>query len=651
MSLNGWMGKVLRVNLSKKEILTEPLTEELRYNFIGGRGINSKILYDETGPNTDPLGPENRLIIGAGPLTGTPVPTSGRYTVTAKSPLTGILGDGNAGGTFGAELKYAGYDHLIIRGRSEKPVYLLIDDDNVKLKDARHLWGKNTFETEIILKEELGNTEIHVLSIGQAGENMVKIAGVISDEEHAAARCGMGAVMGSKNLKAIAVRGSKTINIADPGRLFELIDGMYEDYKKCSAYDWYTKYGGTVAIIDMCRAGSAPIKNYLKSGGTDLDKRLPISHEKIFEKHKLKDVACYGCPLACDKWTYIDGLGRCKHPDGGSFHSAIWEIYDYPFIVEFNRLCDRYGLDLYSVQMVTAAAMEWYEKGVITKKDTDGLEIRFGDKEVVRSLVHKIAGREGIGKILAEGSIAAGRIVGADPDSTATGGYGKGMDHGPIDCSAIAGLTLSLSVSTRGAGHLRAVAPMAWGVSDSLPPKWKKVYKEAGAGDLVNKQWVCHPVKAEIATYFEHICTSTDLLEICKNTTEFFFFYGYEGREKKDDLEWHADFLKAVTGFDADRGGLEKITRRVLNIEKVYNVREGKRMEHDMPSSRFLQKRKGGPLNGKALDPKELEKLFKHYYKIHGWDPETSIPKRSTLEELGLKYAADELEEEYGIQL
>ncbi|MCK5095467.1 MAG: aldehyde ferredoxin oxidoreductase, partial [Spirochaetes bacterium] len=432
------MGKVLRVNLSKKEILTEPLTEELRYNFIGGRGINSKILYDETGPNTDPLGPENRLIIGAGPLTGTPVPTSGRYTVTAKSPLTGILGDGNAGGTFGAELKYAGYDHLIIRGRSEKPVYLLIDDDNVKLKDARHLWGKNTFETEIILKEELGNTEIRVLSIGQAGENMVKIAGVISDEEHAAARCGMGAVMGSKNLKAIAVRGSKTINIADPGRLFELIDGMYEDYKKCSAYDWYTKYGGTVAIIDMCRAGSAPIKNYLKSGGTDLNRRIPISHEKIFEKYKLKDVACHGCPLACDKWTYIDGLGRCKHPDGGSFHSAIWEIYDYPFIVEFNRLCDRYGLDLYSVQMVTAAAMEWYEKGVITKKDTDGLEIRFGDKEVVRSLVHKIAGREGFGKILAEGSIAAGRIVGADPDSTATGGYGKGMDHGPIDCSAIA---------------------------------------------------------------------------------------------------------------------------------------------------------------------------------------------------------------------
>ncbi len=523
MSLNGWMGKVLRVNLSKKEILTEPLTEELRYNFIGGRGINSKILYDETGPNTDPLGPENRLIIGAGPLTGTPVPTSGRYTVTAKSPLTGILGDGNAGGTFGAELKYAGYDHLIIRGRSEKPVYLLIDDDNVKLKDTRHLWGKNTFETEIILKEELGNTEIRVLSIGQAGENMVKIAGVISDEEHAAARCGMGAVMGLKNLKAIAVRGSKTINIADPGRLFELVDGMYEDYKKCSAYDWYTKYGGTVAIIDMCRAGSAPIKNYLKSGGTDLDKRLPISHEKIFEKYKLKDVACYGCPLACDKWTYIDGLGRCKHPDGGSFHSAIWEIYDYPFIVEFNRLCDRYGLDLYSVQMVTAAAMEWYEKGVITKKDTDGMEIRFGDKEVLRSLVHKIAVREGFGNILAEGSIAAGRIVGADPESSATGGYGKGMDHGPIDCSAIAGLTLSLSVSTRGAGHLRAVAPMAWGVSDSLPPKWQKVYKEAGAGDLVNKQWVCHPVKAEIATYFEHICTSTDILEICKNTTEFFF--------------------------------------------------------------------------------------------------------------------------------
>jgi aldehyde:ferredoxin oxidoreductase len=651
MSPCGWMGNILRVNLSDGKIEQEPLREELRDNYIGGRGINSRILYSETSPDTDPLGPENTIIIGTGPVNGTLMPTSNRFTVSAKSPLTGILGDANAGGFFGPELKYAGYDHIVIKGCAEKPMYLWIDDGRVELKDARHLWGKHTCETESLIKREIGDKTIHVLSIGQAGENLVKIAGIINDEEHAAARCGLGAVLGSKRLKAVAVRGSKTINIAHPARLIELVDEMYKDYRKSASYHWYTHYGGTVAIIDMCKAGSAPVKNYMKSGGTDLDRRLPISHDRIFETHTFKDVACHACPLACDKWTYVEGLGRAKHPDGGSFHGAIWEIYDYPFMVEFNQLCDLYGMDLYSVQMVTAAAMEWYEKGVITKQDTGGLEIRFGDKEVVKALVHKIAKREGFGDILSEGSVRAGQIIGADPDTTSTGGYGKGTDHGPIDCSAMADLTLSLSVSTRGAGHLRAVAPMAWGVSDSLPPKWQKVYKEAGAENLMDKPWISHPVKAEIATYFESICTSSDILEMCKNTTEFYYFYGYEGREKKDDLTWHADFLRAVTGMNIDREGLELITRRVLNIEKAYNVREGKIREHDMPTSRFYQKRKGGPLDGKGIDREGLEKLFDHYYAIHGWDPTTSVPKRETLEALGLGFVANELENKFGINL
>jgi aldehyde:ferredoxin oxidoreductase len=645
------MGNILKVDLSYRSIDCEPLADELMFNFIGGRGINSRLLYENTGPQTDPLGPENILILGTGPASGTPMPTSNRFSVTAKSPLTGILGDANSGGFFGPELKYAGYDHVTIKGASAHPVYLWIDDHHVEIRDAAHLWGKNALETERTIKGEIGDERSRVLSIGQAGENLVKIAGVINDEEHAAARCGLGAVMGSKKLKAIAVRGSQTVRIADPEKLFELMNHMFSDYRKSSAFDWYTRYGGTVAIIDMCRAGSAPVKNYLKSGGTDLDKRLPISHEKIFEKYKLKNVACHACPLACDKWTYIEGLGRAKHPDGGSFHGAIWEIYDYPFLVEFNRLCDEYGIDIYSAQMVTAAAMEWYEKGIITKGDTDGLEIRFGDKEVVRKLVHKIAHREGFGNILAEGSVRAGKLVGADPDTTSTGGYGKNMDHGPIDCSAIADLTLSLSVSTRGAGHLRAVTPMSWGVSDTLPPKWQKVYREAGAEDVMDKPWIGHPVKAEIATYFEDICTSSDILEMCKNTTEFFYFYGYEGRESKDDLTWHAEFLRAVTGMDIDRSRLEMVTKRVLNIEKAYNVREGKLREHDMPTSRIFRKREGGPLDGKGLDKQEIERLFDHYYKIHGWDPSTSIPRRDTLEKLGLKYVADELCSLLGLQL
>jgi len=652
MPLYGWIGKILRVDLSKGKIVKKPLPKELRYNFIGGRGINSKILYDETKPETDPLGPENRLIIGTGPVTGTIVPTSSRFTITAKSPLTGILGDANSGGSFGGELKFAGYDNIVVQGISEKPVYLWIDDDQVELKDAQKLWGRSTHETERMIKEEIGDSDIRVLSIGQAGENLVKIAGIIADEDHAAARCGLGAVMGSKKLKAIAVRGSKTINIAHPDKLFDLVDKMYEDYKNCSAWEWYRVYEFTTGFISMCKAGCSPIKNYLVSGGTDMNKRETIAYIETSGKYVFKDVACLGCPLACYKWVYINELGRCKAPGAGRSHTSIWEIYDYPFLVELTRLVDQYGLDIYCIQMVIASAMEWYERGIVTKKDTDGMEIRWGDKDAVISLVHKIAKREGFGNILAEGTVRAGKIVGADPDSTATCGYGKGMTHGPIDCSAMAGAILSLSVSTRGAGHLRCMDPTTWpGEQQDLPMKWQKMYINAGAEDVINKPWICHPVKAEIVTYFENVCTSSDLLEMCKNTTEFYYFYGYEGREKKDDLEWHADFLRAVTGIDINRRKLEKITRRVINIEKAYNVREGKLREHDMPTPRFFKERRGGPLNGKAVNPKELEKLFNHYYEIHGWDPETSIPRRNTLEELGLKYVADELEKKYKIQL
>ncbi|UCB44642.1 MAG: aldehyde ferredoxin oxidoreductase family protein [Spirochaetota bacterium] len=648
MQFNGWVGKVLKMNLSDGSVTKEPLDEELALGFIGGRGAGSKILWDETGPETDPLGPDNPLIINTGPVTGTLVPTSSRFTITSKSPFTGILGDANAGGFFAPEVKYAGYDSIIVKGVSEKPVYIWIDDEHVEVRDAKHLWGKTTHETEKILKDELSDADVRVLSIGQAGENLVKLAGVVTGD-NIAARCGLGAVMGSKKLKAIAVRGTKSIGIANSDHLNEIVDTIYEDYKKSEAYEWYRYFGWTTGVLGMCKAGCAPVKNYMKSGGTDLEKRKAILDIESSKEYKFKDISCYGCPLACNKYIYIDSLGRNKAPVPGSSHMAVWEIYDYPFHVEVNRICEEYGMDIYSVQLTISAAMEWYERAIITKKDTDGMEIRFGDKEVAIALLHKIAKREGFGDILAEGGIRAGVIVGADPDTTATCGYGKGMDHGPIDCTSMAGLTLSLSVSTRGSGHLRSVAPIDWGVQESLPLKWQEFYKERGAEDLIGKPWVAHPVHAEVATYFEHICTSSDILEICKNTTEFYYFFAYKGREKKDDLEWHADYLRAVTGIDIDRKGLETITSRVLNIEKAYNVREGMLREHDMPSSRFLQKRKGGPLDGKALDPDELNRLFDHYYKIHGWDEETSIPKRATLEKLSLEYVADELEKQYSI--
>ena len=635
MSLFGWMGKILRADLSEGKVGTETLDESLRMNYIGGRGINSRILHNETGPDTDPFGADNRVIIGTSPLTGTMVPTASRFTVTAKSPLTGIHGDSNSGGAFAPEFKYCGYDFLIVQGISDKPVYLLIRDNHVEIKDASHLWGKTTHETERMIKEEICDKDLKVLSIGPAGENKVKIAGIVTGI-NIAARCGLGAVMGSKRLKAIAVKGSNTIKIADCNRMLKLVNNIFKDFKNAEAWDWYPKIGWTAGLMGMAKSGCAPVKNYLISGGTDFEKRKVFFDVEASEKFKFKDVACFACPLACNKLVHSEIFGMKKAPTPGTGHMPIWEIYDYPYHVQVNELCESYGLDMYSVQCAISAAMEWFEKGIINKKDSDGLEITFGNKEAAIALIHKIAKREGFGNILAEGSIGAGKIIGADPDTTPSCGYGKGMDHGPIDCTSMAALTLANCVSNRGSGHLQCTPPMSWGTVTELPEKWKKVYIDAGAEDIIDKPWVCHPLIADIVTYFEKINTSSDIIEICKNTTEYYYFYGYKPKEKKDDLQLHAELINSVTGIDIDRSYVERVTQRVITLERAYNVREGKFREHDMPSRRFLKKRIGGPLDGKALDETDLNSLFDSYYKIHGWDPKTAIPTEKTLKKLGL---------------
>ena len=643
MQLYGWTGKILRVDLSGRQYSIENLDAGLMENFIGGRGINSMILYNETGPETDPLGPENRLIIGTSPLTGTIVPTACRFTVTAKSPLTGIHGDANSGGAFAPEIKYAGFDFLIIQGASEKPVYLLIRDGNIEIRDAFHIMGKGTHETEQAIRKENSDQDLKVLSIGLAGENLVKIAGIVTGI-NIAARCGLGAVMGSKKLKAIAVKGTKSVKVADPKKLMDLTRAMYRELMEAEAWGWYPKYGWTAGLEGMAGSGCAPVKNYLLSGGTDFEKRRVFFNVEKSGQFRFKDMACFSCPLACNKLVYSGRFGMKKAPVAGSGHMPIWEVYDYPYHVEINDLCESYGMDIYSVQTAIAAAMEWYEKGIINKVDTGGLDVSFGNREAAVELVHRIARREGIGDILAEGSIRAGKIIGADPDTTPSCGFGKDMDHGPIDCTSMAALTLANCVPNRGAGHLQCTPPMSWGVVTELPAKWKKFYEDRGAGDIVDKPWICHPVIAEIVTYFEKINTSSDVLELCKNISEYYYFYGYAGRDVKDDLQWHTDWINAVTGRGFGRSHIEKAAERVVTLERSYNAREGKRREHDMPSRRFLQKRVGGPLDGRALDEEDLNRLFDEYYKIHGWDPATSIPAKETLIRLGLLKIAEEFE-------
>ncbi len=369
----GWMGTILRVDLSTGKITKEPLTKDLAYNFIGGRGINSKILYDETGADTDPLGPDNRLIIGTGPASGTLGLGCGRFTVTGKSPLTGILGDSNGGGHFGAEVKFAGYDHIIVQGRSRKPVYIWVNDDDVVIKDADHLWGKSVWEAEELIKEELGDKDVKTLCIGQAGENLVKYACPIADDEGAPAETGMGAIMGSKKLKAVAVRGSQSIKVANPERYEEVIRRWYEGIPKQRTSTIHKNLGTPWLLKLFNLIHALPINNAQELNRPDAEISQFFA-ENFVPKYLVRNFACFACRHACQKFVKIhDG----PYAGEKGTETRVWSlismcshlgVFDFPFGLKVVNMLNQYGLDAQELGPTMAMAFECYQRGILTKK-------------------------------------------------------------------------------------------------------------------------------------------------------------------------------------------------------------------------------------------------------------------------------------------
>jgi aldehyde:ferredoxin oxidoreductase len=627
-------GTILRVDLSSGKTETVPLQEQLRLNFVGGRGINGRILFDATAPHIDPYSPENVLIFGSGPLSGTAAPCPARFNVTAKSPLTGIMGDSNAGGYFGPAMKRAGIDHIVISGAASEPVYLWIDNGKAEIRPARNLWGKNVRETEAMIKEDLGDKRVRVASIGQAGENLVRIASVIH-EERAAARTGMGAVMGSKKLKAIAVRGSHDVPLFDPEGFNRYAKELQKKIGASSAYDHFRKKGGSTGTFGTDKAGFLAIRNFQQTGGFEgIENFEPL---KVAGEYYKANKPCFGCPVGCGKKYEIK-----EGPFAGEWGNKIEEGAFTPLgpvcgnanvasIFKMNNMGNQFGIDLIEFGAAASVAMEWYEKGVVSKKELDGLELTWGNYHAMMQLMEKIAFREGVGDVFAEGIVRAAAKFGREAEKYVS--HSKGMVMAGIDTRMLKGTALGFATSTRGADHLRALVPVEFPAYPVMTPE--QAIEKFGTAEVLN------PLsynKAAPIIYYQHVSMVPDLFELCR----FLLGLGTGTKDFKYSDLYQLYYL--ATGVHCDEKIMLTITERVYNVERAYACREGITRKDDHLVGKWADEPvPSGQYKGEKIDPQQWEQALDDYYRLRGWD-KNGVPTKEKLGSLGLHDVAESLE-------
>jgi aldehyde:ferredoxin oxidoreductase len=623
------MGTILRVDLTSGKIEKEPLSDWLRLNYLGGRGINSRILYDSVGPGIDALSPENVLIMGTGTVVGTIAPSAGRITVTAKSPLTGILGDGNAGGHFSVEMKRSGYDHIIVTGRADRPVYLWVEDDNIELRPAENLWGMTTVEASDEIHKELGDTKIKIASIGPGGENLVKYASVMFENCHAVGRTGMGAVMGSKNLKAVAVRGTKGVQVAHPSEFMRLAKELQEEIVNHPSYKGLADFGTPNGTIGAHRMGLQTCKNSITNQWSEVEY---LDHRLLKKDYYVKSLACTACPRHCNQaWVVRNGPyagargSKIEYSAVGLFGCGCL-ISDFSAIAKMNSLCDDYSIDVIELGVTINAAMEWYEKGLITKDDTDGIDLSWGNDRGVIDMLNKVARRDGFGNILAEGALKAAEQVGQGAENYVTT-HCKGMSQGTADARMLKGYALSHATSTRGADHLRG------GLAPDPSPAKRKIYKEKfGTEDAAIPGSYN---QSTVTVYSQNMCTLTDCLELCRFNTE------YAGLSI--DINTIGKLFSLVTGVEMDEKAMSTAAERIYAVERAFLVREGITKKDDVLGGKWGNEPvPDGPGKGDSIDPIKFDKLLHEYYQVRGYDS-MGIPTASTLSALGLDDIAKEI--------
>jgi len=626
----GYMGQILRVDLTDRKISVERLEEATARRFIGGMGLGAKILFDELKPGTDPLGPQNKLIVATGVLAGLPFPH--KFSVIAKSPLTGIYGEATAGGFFGQELKFAGFDAVVVEGKAEEPVYLWIHDGEAEIRDANHLWGKATREVQKLLRKEIKDDRTQVGCIGLAGENLVKFANVMFGFNHAAGRTGLGAVMGSKKLKAIVVRGNLRVKLADEEKVVKLCKESFINKEALRGPYWpdiLTKFGSAADLASWQETGRLPTMNWRKctfNGASNLT-------AETMSATILKRInTCPHCPVACNRIVEAHQPYDVDPDYGGPEYESLAALSSLCMndnlvaAAKANELCNKYGMDTMSTGVTIAFAMECYEKGLLTSKDTGGLDLTWGDHKSLIQLIEKIAKREGIGDLLAEGSKRASEKIGRGAEEFAM--HVKGLEFPMHDVRGMKAHGLGIATSNRGACHLVVETDDAF-MGQPVP--------EIGLDEpVVSKSPIyAGSEKAKLAKICGDLFALFDSLVVCKWTT-----YPCGGYKTKTII----DIVAAATGWDVTIDELMKTGERIFNLCRAFNVREGITRKDDTLPKRFTEPLPEGPYKGQAFSQKELEKMLDYYYEFRGWDKETGIPTREKLKELELEYVARELE-------
>jgi aldehyde:ferredoxin oxidoreductase len=613
-------GTILRVNLTDGTLHRHATEEYLARAFLGGRGLNVKRLWDELPAHTDGLSPHNVLIFGVGPLVGTTFPGGARFNVTAMSPQTGILGDSNAGGFFGPELKFAGYDQLIIQGRAEDPVYLWIEDDAVELRDARELWGRDVWDTTSAIQQELGDPDVQVATIGQAAENGVRFAGVFANLNRAAARTGMGTVMASKNLKAVAVRGTGSFQVADMGRFREIMERLDDIIYDHPEYEIRYRLGTTKLIKALDSIGGLPTRHFQIGRFEEAD---AVSGEVIEGLYKIKSKACFACTIPCSRFLVVDDPRfpnlRLEGPEFEPLAGFTARVGngDLALALKCVDLANRYGLDAITLSEVIAWAMECHERGLLSRQEADGLDLTWGNGATILALIHKVARREGFGDWLADGVKKAAERLGRGSEEIAL--HGKGLELFQADVRSIKAYGLGNAVSSRGADHLRSEP---WFEFSNDPEEGIRRY---GIPETAFR--LEYKGKGLVVKHFEEMAAISDATGVCKNT--------YNNMEVLD-WEGTAALLQAATGWDLSGEDVRQIGERIVNLERLFIGREGITRRDDTLPRRFLQEplpQGSGPSTGSVL---ELAPMLDEYYRARGWDVESGLPTKQKLAELGL---------------
>ncbi|MCW3975661.1 MAG: aldehyde ferredoxin oxidoreductase family protein [Candidatus Bathyarchaeota archaeon] len=611
----GYAGKFLRLNLTDKKATTLPLTKEMARMLIGGNGFAVKILYDELKAGIDPLGPENKVVFANGPIQGTIIPTAGRNVVASKSPATGGFFDSYGGGCFGPELKYAGYDGIIVEGQAKEPTYVTVNDDDIEFKDASHLWGKMTFETQEILRKEIGDPKIQITCIGPGGEKLVKFAAVIWGAR-AAGRGGVGAVLGSKKLKAISVRGSQDVNVPDIDAFEKYLTELYGKI--------ISNPGTGQALPKLGTPGVTTVQNQLGILGTNnwqtevFDKAEKISGDVMRKNMVVRDRGCFACPIRCTKMSYVrDGPYAGTFDEGPEYETifafgSMCGIPSLEAIAKADLLSDEYGIDTISAGAVTAFAMECYKEGILSKDDVDGIDMTFGNDSALIEMIHKIGKREGIGDLMAEGTDRAAIKIGkgAEKFSSAI----KGLEMAGHSPRGMKGFGIGVATGTRGGSHQDA-RPTGERIGKSPTDRFTTEGKPAYA----------------IGT--QHTTTMQDAMCVCRMTEGIYGLW-------EISVE-HLNTINIVTGMNLSLEELALCAERIVNLERAFNCREGMNRESDVLSIRFMTEPiPEGPSKGMYYPSGELEKLKDEYYEIRGWDKKTGVPTKQKFEELGLNQEA-----------